>query len=291
MGSRVKRASSKARQLAVALGMAASVIALSHSATADPPARGDQRHPPGDDGELRELLTQLIADQRSALASAVSSVDEKLAEARQLRQQRARVAYRIATSRPRSLAFDPLRPARIQAALGWLLARDQSEAAMLSDEDVRLRTALAGIDAAAAQVAQLALPPRGLPWPAKGNVARPFGTFEHERSGTTLSRRGIDIEVEAGTRARAVAAGIVVYAGPVRGLDLGVLIDHGAYWSLIAKLSDLVVAQGQVLPSTVEVGRAARSRVYFELRLRLLPAGTPIDPERFLLSAREGPGR
>jgi septal ring factor EnvC (AmiA/AmiB activator) len=75
---------------------------------------------------------------------------------------------------------------------------------------------------------------------------------------------------------------VVRYAGPIRGLDAGLVIDHGDYYTVIGKLGDLGVPVGAPVTRGDRIGRAARHRVYFEVRVKLGAGGRPIDPEPLL---------
>jgi septal ring factor EnvC (AmiA/AmiB activator) len=78
----------------------------------------------------------------------------------------------------------------------------------------------------------------------------------------------------------------VRYAGPIRGLDQGVILDHGGYLTVIAKLGEVALPVGAPIAAGDRIGRAARHRVYFELRIKLGPGGLPIDPEPLLANPR-----
>jgi septal ring factor EnvC (AmiA/AmiB activator) len=71
----------------------------------------------------------------------------------------------------------------------------------------------------------------------------------------------------------------VRYAGPIRGLDHGVILDHGDYLTVVAKLGDLVLPIGTHVGRGDRLGRAAHHRVYLEVRVKVGPGGLPIDPE------------
>jgi hypothetical protein len=88
----------------------------------------------------------------------------------------------------------------------------------------RLHAAGERVVAATSQLPTLSFP-ADLARPAHGSIARHFGLFGHERSKTTLSRRGIDFDVDEHQPAYAPADGTVRYAGPIRGLGHGVIID------------------------------------------------------------------
>jgi len=78
----------------------------------------------------------------------------------------------------------------------------------------------------------------------------------------------------------------VRYAGPIRGLDQGVILDHGGYLTVIGKLGELALPVGAPIAAGDRIGRAARHRVYLEVRVKLGPGGLPIDPEPLLEPSR-----
>jgi septal ring factor EnvC (AmiA/AmiB activator) len=220
-------------------------------------------------GSLDDQLTA----QRESIDRALTTVNIKLTTADQARVSRLRAAYRALAPAP-----DAMTTARRRAGARLLLDRDRSERTLLADEASRLRGARDRTIAADAKLPSLTAP-SGLAWPATGKVARAFGEFVHEHSKATLSRRGIDLEVDEHAPAIAPAAGTVRYAGPMRGLEHGVIIDHGDYLTVVAKLADTSLPVGTHLERGDRLGLAARHRVYFEVRVKVGPGGLPIDPE------------
>ena len=171
--------------------------------------------------------------------------------------------------------------ARRRAAARLLLARDAGERGILAEELGHLSAAAARAGGDVKQLPVIELPVEILR-PVHGKIARKFGALEHERSKVMLSRHGIDIEVEDHAAVVAPADGVVTYAGPIRGLDRGAIIDHGTFLSVIGKLGDLVVPVGAPVKAGDRLGRAARHRVYLEIRVKIGPGGLPIDPEPLL---------
>jgi septal ring factor EnvC (AmiA/AmiB activator) len=171
--------------------------------------------------------------------------------------------------------------ARRRAAAKLLLERDASERSLLADETAHLKTAQVATADAASKIAAVTLPDQ-LIAPAKGSIARHFGEYQDERSKAMLSRRGVDLEVDDHAPAVAPADGIVRYAGPIRGLDHGVILDHGDYLTVVAKLAEPALPVGAHVSRGDHLGRAARHRVYLELRAKVGAGGLPIDPEPYL---------
>ncbi|MGE5184720.1 MAG: murein hydrolase activator EnvC family protein [Acidobacteriota bacterium] len=228
-------------------------------------------------------LADQLSEESAVLAKTLATVDDKLSHADALRLRHLRAAARIlhAPLPADATADDRMAYARRLAAARLLLDRDASERALLADESQRLHTSDARLANDTSQLARVALP-ADLAWPAHGKIARAFGTFEHERSHATLSRRGIDIEVEDRAPAVAPEAGTVRYAGPIRGLDHGVILDHGGYYTVIAKLAETSLPLGAKLARGDRLGHAAHHRVYLEVRAKLGPGGLPIDPAPLL---------
>jgi septal ring factor EnvC (AmiA/AmiB activator) len=171
--------------------------------------------------------------------------------------------------------------ARRRAAARLLLERDRAERTLLADETGELKAARTTTITATTQVPTLRLPEQ-IGWPAKGEIARKFGTYQHDKSKATLSRRGLDFECDHHAPASAPADGVVRYAGPIRGLDNGVILDHGDYLTIVAKLGELTIPVGTRVSRGDRLGSAARYRVYLEVRAKVAPGGLPIDPEPLL---------
>jgi septal ring factor EnvC (AmiA/AmiB activator) len=245
----------------VVLAVAFTAFALVATAYADP----------------REELARQLAAEAESIDRALRTVTEKLGLIDRDRGKRLVAAGR-ALDRP---SVDPMATARRRAAARLLLDRDLVERRLLADETALLRAAAARTAGDAAKIAELELPPP-IGKPARGSIARSFGTIKHERSKTILARRGIDLEVDTRAPVKAPADGVVRYAGPIRGLERGVILDHGSYFTVVAKLGEVAVPVGARVAQGDRLGRAARHRVYLEVRVKLGPGGRPIDPEPLL---------
>jgi murein hydrolase activator len=246
----------------LALVIAFTVVALGASARADP----------------RAQLVEQFAAELAAIERARQLVGDKLAELDRARATRLATAARLVRT---PADRDPMTTARRLGFARAVVDRDLAERALLVAEADQLRAAAARVAADAARVPALALPPR-LERPVRGSIARGFGELVHERSKARLARRGIDFDVEARAPVAAPADGVVRYAGPIRGLGSGLMIDHGAYVTVLAKLGELAVSAGARVARGERLGRAARHRVYFEVRVAVGAGGRPIDPAPLL---------
>ena len=231
----------------------------------------------------RVALGEQITAEAQTIDRTLTTVSEKLTLADALRLRRMRAAYRMLHAPLASDASgeDRMVSARRRAAARLLLDRDASERGLLASEAERLHGAQTHATEAATQLPKVTLP-ESLGWPAQGKIARHFGVYEHERSRAMLSRRGVDLEVDDRAAASAPADGIVRYVGSMRGLDHGVILDHGDYYTVIAKLGELTIPVGTHVSRGDHLGRALGHRVYLEVRVKLGPGGLPIDPEPLL---------
>jgi len=237
--------------------------------------------------DTRDALAQQLAEEQATIASAQAIVTTKLSAADALRVRRVRTAYRVlhAPLAPEAAPEERMATARRRAAARLLLGRDAAERGILAEELGHLKAAAERAHGDAQQLAAVALPAE-LVRPVHGKIARRFGALEHERSKAMLSRHGVDLEVEDRATVVAPADGVVTYAGPIRGLDRGAIIDHGTFLTVLAKLGDLAVPVGAPVKAGDRLGSAARHRVYFELRVKVGPGGLPIDPEPLLTKTR-----
>jgi len=241
----------------------------------------------GDDVEVkpdpRAQLTQQLTAELQTIEQTLATVGDKLSAADAQRLRRLRAAYRIlrAPLTTDASEADRMASARRRAAARLLLERDHAERTLLASEAAQLEIARTTKITASTQVPTLNLPEH-IDRPAKGEIARGFGTYEHGKSKATLSRRGLDFECDHHAPASAPADGVVRYAGPIRGLDNGVILDHGDYLTVVAKLGELAIPVGTHVARGDRLGRAARYRVYLEVRAKVGPGGLPVDPQPLL---------
>jgi len=153
-----------------------------------------------------------------------------------------------------------------------------------------METALSKLEAEPpAERSTEALPPleerKGkLPPPAPGRVIASFGK-QDPRYELKKFQRGIVIAVAEGAPVQAVASGKIVHAGPFRGYEELVVVDHGhALFTVYGHLEALTVQKGAWVQTGQALGRAAYQPVdngtslYFEVRRK----GTPEDPLQWL---------
>lgn len=259
------------RASVVALALAAGVAA------AEQPAPDQDAAP-----DTRTVLRDQLAAEATTIDRTLGIVRDKLGAVDTARARRLAAAYRVLSAQP---GDDRMAAARRRAAARLLVERDLAERRVLAEEAAHLRAAAARATTTTEALAAVSLPAQLVP-PAPGTIVRRFGSFVHDRSKATLTRRGLDLDVEHRAVVVAAADGIVRYVGDIRGLDRGVIIDHGSYLTLLAKLGDIGVPVGAPVRAGDRIGRAARRRIYTEVRVELGPGGVPIDPEPLMFPKR-----
>ena len=94
-----------------------------------------------------------------------------------------------------------------------------------------------------------------LPWPIEGVIVGKFGKTPHpELKGVVKNNLGIDIKAKAKSSVRAVFNGTVVRTFPIPGMDQVVLISHGEYYSVYARLETVTVKKGQEVKTKDLIG-------------------------------------
>jgi septal ring factor EnvC (AmiA/AmiB activator) len=230
--------------------------------------------------------SDILASQLASARRANQQVETLLGERTAAWRRRLRVAYMLLRGAGAPLTVAPERrmaAARSRSTARLLLARDRAEITLLTKEVALLTAAIERI--ARDSAAPLPPLPASLTMPTLGEVVRRFGTLVHERSGAILARRGIDLEVALDAVVVAPAEGVIRYSGPIRGLDHGVIIDHGGFSTVIAKLAPVAFARDLRVARGARIGHPRRHRVYLEVRLNLGPGGIPVDPEPLLMAA------
>jgi murein DD-endopeptidase MepM/ murein hydrolase activator NlpD len=168
--------------------------------------------------------------------------------------------------------------ARALEQLAWL----ESQSAALNDSVTLLTTLVATGPAGGGT------PP--WQWPVSGAISSDFGGRSSPWGRSWEFHPGLDIRAGSGTPVAAAGAGVVVYAGRMRGYGNMVVVDHGfELKSVYAHLSAIYagvgqhVEEGEILGAVGQTGRATGPHLHYEVRV----GAAPIDPMCYL----DGAGR
>ncbi len=112
-----------------------------------------------------------------------------------------------------------------------------------------------------------------LPWPANnGSISETFGEHAHPTlKGVVTNNNGIDIGMKPNSEITAVFKGTVKAIFPIPGMDRVVLVSHGEYFTVYARLATVNVKIGQQIETGQLLGTVGTnpedgtSRLHFEV--------------------------
>ncbi len=97
----------------------------------------------------------------------------------------------------------------------------------------------------------------GLPWPVeRGFISQGFGRHRHpEFQDIEEVNNGIDITTTKNSTVKAVFKGTVSAILSIPGQGEAVLVNHGAYFTVYSRLSDVFVQKGQIISNGEKIGK------------------------------------
>jgi murein hydrolase activator len=124
-----------------------------------------------------------------------------------------------------------------------------------------------------------------LPWPVKkGFMSRKFGVSPHPvLQNVQVENMGIDIQTSRGAQAHAIFEGVVKAIAFVPGMNRIVVIQHGAYHSVYAKLAHTTIRVGQYVQAYTPLGTVyTDAQGTTELQLQLWQGTQKLNPAWWL---------
>jgi murein hydrolase activator len=124
-----------------------------------------------------------------------------------------------------------------------------------------------------------------LPWPVKtGFISKKFGISPHPvLHNVQVENLGIDIQTQKGAQACAIFEGVVKAIAFVPGMNRVVIIQHGAYHSVYAKLQHTTIKVGQYVQALTPMGTVyTDTQGTTELQLQLWQGTQKLNPTRWL---------
>ncbi|GGG23947.1 murein hydrolase activator EnvC family protein [Pontibacter amylolyticus] len=124
-----------------------------------------------------------------------------------------------------------------------------------------------------------------LAWPVdRGFISQKFGRHNHPvLKGVVVENRGIDIQTGQGEPARAIFEGKVLTVASVPGMNNIVMVQHGEYFAVYAKLRTVNVKEGQdVKPKDVIGTVYTDANGTTELQFQLWKNNTNLNPESWI---------
>lgn len=226
-----------------------------------------------------------LGEQRAVAARTRDQIAAKLEEQDRGLRERVRLLYKLSAHGDLALWVDE--SARHDALLRRgaarrLILRDLEERHALRAEFASVDHDLERLDEAARRADARPLHDHILVRPTRGDVVASFGPYKDERTHVRLQRRGIEMAAGSG-EVVAAGAGTVSFAGPLRGLGLVVVVDHGqGLLTITTGLGAVRVGRGDRVAAGEPVGRAAGPRIGFEAR----HGGRVVDPYPLLAAKR-----
>jgi len=124
-----------------------------------------------------------------------------------------------------------------------------------------------------------------LPWPVQnGRVSNHFGRQAHPvLKGVFVDNLGVDISTIQNEQVKAVFGGKVITVAEVPGMHKIVMIQHGEYFTVYAKLRDVVVSTGDEIDVKQVIGSVYTSKEgESELQFQIWKNETKLNPEVWL---------
>jgi septal ring factor EnvC (AmiA/AmiB activator) len=124
-----------------------------------------------------------------------------------------------------------------------------------------------------------------LPWPVlKGSIAQRFGKQSHPvLKGVYVDNLGVDIQTTKEESVRSVFQGKVITVAEVPGMNKVVMIQHGEYFTVYAKMKSVSVKTGDEVASKQNIGTVyTDSDEVTQLQFQIWKNNIKMDPENWL---------
>ena len=124
-----------------------------------------------------------------------------------------------------------------------------------------------------------------LPWPvSRGFISQRFGRHPHPvLRNVTVENRGVDIQTDAGESVRSSFDGKVLTITSIAGMNTIVMIQHGDFFTVYAKLRSVNVQEGQRVRAREVIGTVATdSEGTSEVQFQVWHNSSNLNPESWL---------
>jgi septal ring factor EnvC (AmiA/AmiB activator) len=124
-----------------------------------------------------------------------------------------------------------------------------------------------------------------LAWPVeRGFISQKFGRHNHPvLKGVVVENRGIDIQTSQGEPARAIFEGKVLTVASVPGMNNIVMVQHGEYFAVYAKLRTVNVTEGQTVKPKDVIGTVyTDANGTTELQFQIWKNNSNLNPESWI---------
>ncbi|WP_139925539.1 murein hydrolase activator EnvC [Hymenobacter sp. DG01] len=229
---------------------------------------------------------QTLRQELAARQQAVSRLDNLIAQrvreeiARAARLAARRAAAKAAAARTASAATAPSR------SPGATSRTNSTAAAEAAAEAEAERVDRVTLTPESAELASSFRENRGrLPWPVgRGFISQHFGRHNHPvLKNVVVENRGVDIQTNAGEPVRAVFGGKVLTVASVPGMNTIVMVQHGDYFTVYAKLRSVSVSEGQTISARQTIGTVSTdAEGTSEVQFQVWHNSSNLNPENWL---------
>lgn len=232
---------------------------------------------------LDNMITRIIEREirRATLEREERARKERLARQQAEEREAARARAAEAASRVTSEKARPDEPTAIEKAAA-ASEKTGEETVVRSSESSRSRAAIAAAPEAEAG-ASFGSSRGRLPWPVRsGYISEHFG-LNSPMPGITTRNLGVDIATNPGEPVRAVYDGVVRGVSSMTGVGTVVIIQHGEYFTIYAKLASAAVSEGQRIKAREPIGTAMADKDGgAEINFQVWKGNGKLNPESWL---------
>lgn len=123
-------------------------------------------------------------------------------------------------------------------------------------------------------------------WPVeRGFISQRYGMHPHPvLKGVVVENRGVNIQTSTGETARSVFDGKVLTVANIAGMNNIVMVQHGEFFTVYAKLKSVSVSEGQTVKIKDKIGTIySNDDGTTELQFQLWKNSSRLNPESWLL--------
>lgn len=246
--------------------------------------------------ENRNLVT--LKSQQDQVVTKLSQQEEGLQRELIERQQAIRRLDNLIAARVREEIARAARVAAAKAAARAAAANRGTAATRSPGATVRNNAAEDAAEAAAERVDRVTLTPETaelsssfadnkgrLLWPvAKGFISQHFGRHAHPvLKNVVVENRGVDIQTNSGEPVRAIFDGKVLTVANIAGMNNIVMVQHGEYFTVYAKLRNVSVKEGDQVRARQTLGTVyTNSEGTSEVQFQVWRNSANLNPETWL---------
>lgn len=243
--------------------------------------------------ETRKLQAEQIEEVAKELNDQKSQVEAKRIEQQKLLNQQVRESRKLANSKKKQsnlVAQLTKKERQLRKELKdreKAIERLNTLIANIVESEVEKASSISLAEAASeAEITrQFESKKNRLTWPVNsGFIASKFGKQQHPvLKRITIINDGVGIQTEKDTKIQAVFDGVVSQISTISGMNNVVLIKHGDYFTVYARLRTINVKKGQIVKAGDIIGEVYTDKDGIsELEFQVYKGPTKLDPEKWL---------